>query len=372
MSGTLSTSRPTGIYGPGIGGDSLANITVGSAVCPKRWFIRFRAERNGSIVSVRLPYLGPAEYPTYASGTGGRWQVSAQWAHPSNPIYPIGPESGTLAPPTKLPSKRTSANGMVIGIRPMAVVSGHIYFIVIENTDPAPDINYFSINTWHRIKPEIGRLNPRFSDLEWSCGYFWNGEWHDHKAHCPIADIAYADGHHQGMSYGEASKQQPGRPVEDVIGLIDREFMVAETFQISRPDFVTTGGGIRLAAATPGHCDVILWRDNSIAAAAMIDGSSIPLIPTGETSGASATWQRFRWKEPISLRSGGKYRLTLSCNNGALWTWPQRRLTKEYGYHRLTAFEDGWAEHSVDGGGSWDPLGRVPHEYDLQFYLNTT
>ncbi|MBM4195401.1 MAG: hypothetical protein FJ202_13640, partial [Gemmatimonadetes bacterium] len=368
---------PKGRYGAGIGGDALGNTVLGGPVGPKKYFIRFRATQSSQIESVTFPFLS-ADYPGYGAGTGGNWTLKLIADDGSENHFPTGP---ALAVRSVSAMPTSSAARTITFSSAPTTVEGVLYHLVMENIDANPTANYFSINSWVRLSfTEGGQLNPQFADSDWGSGYFHAGAWMNCKNSCPIAEIAYANGMRQGMSYGEASYVcPPGQgncSSEQLVGRIDGPTrMVRERITITGGDKTVCGIGIRLLRNPGPASDLFVsLRDgaNVEIASTRVEAAEVAVGPA-PTYSLPATWddlgQKARWvtaefDDIHSLIDGQTYYLQFASMQGTYWAWVNRRLTPEYAYSSATAFVDGWAEYTIDGT-SWLPLGRVGHQSDL-------
>lgn len=372
-----------GIYGAGIGGDALANNTVGGPVGATKWYLRFRAEQSSPLTSVTFSFLS-ADYPGYGGGTGGMWRLTLHADDGSDDHLPAGLP---LASRVVSPSATSDAARTVTFPQPYMTTAGALYHLVFENIDPDPKVNYFSTNNWLRLSfTEGGPLNPLFQETDWGSGFLHAGVWVPRKARAPIAQISYANGASQGMSYGEASYKCSPDPescvTASLIGRIDHgTHRVRERFTVSGGDRTILGVGVRLLREAETSGDLVISLRNALdeeLASAMIPASEVAVgpaptfsaSPSNDDLGQNARWVTAAFSEMVTLIHGESYSLEISSAGGTYWAWVMRRLTHEYGYSPATAFSDGWAEYTTDGV-TWLPLGRVPKQCDLQFYLST-
>jgi len=378
----LANGGGPGTYGPGIGGDALANTTVGGSVGGLRHFIRFRAEQSSPLVAVRFPFLS-ADLPGYGGGTGGRWKLELFADDGTADNFPSGPALASQPVEESI----VSSNGRLVSFTtPYTTTRGALYHLVFDNIDLDPTNNFFSLNHWTRLSfDEDGPLNERFAESDWKNGYFQFGAWHAVESMCPIADIEYQNGAHQGMSYGEASYLCPEAEQdctnEQLVGEINGSTKMArERFTVSCVDRVVLGVGVRLLRVEGTSSPLVVSLRNG--ADEEIDSVTIPAWKitvgpapsfeqpiTSDDFGHGARWVSARFDEPHTLLEGGTYSLRLSSTGGTYWAWVMRSL-QWYGYTPQTAFEDGWSEYTVDGS-TWLSLGRVEFENDLQFYFIT-
>lgn len=374
-----------GAYGSAIAGDALANTQVGGPVGPKKVFIRFRAGQSSPIVSMRFAFLS-SDYPGYGAGTGGLWTLSLYADDGSDEHFPAG---DPLMPPQQVPADKISDNGKKIVLaQPYAATAGKIYHFVFENIDQ-PAINYFSINSWYRRIPEGGQLNPKNPDSDWGIGYYYGGVWTNRKSFSPIAEVMYGNGGYQGMSYGEASYACPTIPGQgtcinqQLVGQIEGPSKtIRQTFTVSGGNKLVSGLGIRLLRQPGAVSDLTVSLRNASdqeIASAIIPASSVAEGPAPTYSypaswddvGQNARFVTAAFSQSHTLIEGQTYSLRFSNSQGTYWAWVIRGMTPFYGYSPHTAFADGWSEYSVNGGSTWESLGRVYRESDLQFYLTT-
>jgi len=378
-----SATADLGMYGPGIGGDALGNTTLGGPVGPRKCFIRFRAEQSSPLVTVTFPFLS-SDYPGYGGGTGGEWRLDLFADDGSDNHFPTGVPLATQ----RLQGSTESDAARMISFAPAySVTEGRLYHLVFENIDLKPTGNYFSLNSWVRLSfTEGGQLNPRFSNADWGSGNYHSGAWHTNPGTSPIADIAYGNGAHQGMCYGEASYACPPNQgpcsTDQLVGRIDGVAKkIRERLTVTGGTRLVSGIGIRLLR-TPGTTSrlVVSLRDsmNIELDSVTIPASSVAFGPAPTYSypaswddlGRNARWVTASFAEVHALNNGDTYYLQFSSGKGTYWAWVARRLTPEYSYSSAIAFDDGWAEYTTDGS-TWQSLGRVAHENDLQFHFVT-
>jgi hypothetical protein len=234
------------IYGPGIGGDGLANTCLGGPYRTDVQYNRFRAEQSSALTSFTMYYLGSAV--GYAGGTGGTWKAE---------IFADDGTANHLPTGSALATQRFAALAANVAGRtltfssPATLVAGRIYHLVYTNTDAAPATNYFSSNHWYYAHTPTGtadgRLNPRFPATDWEHAFKVGSTWYKRAGYAPVLDLGYANGMHQGQSYGEASY---GAGEEGKIN--GPSNMVRERFTVSGGDKTVTGVGLRLLKIAGG------------------------------------------------------------------------------------------------------------------------
>jgi hypothetical protein len=363
-------------YGPGIAGDTLANTRTGSAVTA--CFFRFKAEQSSPLLSFIWYYLA-ADSPSYGSGTGGTIRVELKAVDGNG--FPTGSALATQ----NLPAQAAGDADRVTSFSsPYTTTAGIIYALVITNTDANPSANNFSTDCWtdHTSGLPGGpdfdatHYSPRFLKTDFGHGYLQGSTWQEREHYLPVLSIAYANGQHQGMSYGEASYN----PTTQVGRIEGGSYMVRERFVVTGGSRTVTGVGIRLlrlSSSGTGALTITLRNSSdvvlataTIAAASIATGSA----PNGQQDsiglGYNQRWVAANFGSPVTMLNGQEYRLRFSCPAGTTYyAWVMRRLTTSgYAYATVTAFTDGYAEKTTDGT-NWSGLGRVAGYNDLQFYL---
>lgn len=365
-------------YGPGIAMDALGNTIIGSASSAKKWFVRFRAKYTGNIETYKFPFLS-ADYPGYGAGTGGTWKLSV---HPDDNTPSHFPNENIILASVNVSASSVSNNAKTINFGSVGVTKGKLYHIVMENTDGFPNANYFSANHAFRFTTDPGsfQLNPRFTDIEWATGYYFGGKWSYFPRHCPIADIGYTEGYHQGMSYGEASYWIPGDSNNDIrIGEVRLGNKTRENFTVSGGNQRVINLGIRVTREN--HTDkplvVKIYRQkgNALLKSISINQSeahieSPPMLSPNSTLSSSINARWIVVPIYMILQDGESYYLEFSSESlRPYYMWPIRNLVDEYGYDPATGFSEGYAE--TQRNGQWVPMGRVPYQFNLPFYFTT-
>lgn len=365
-----------GFYGPGIFGDTLANTVCGhnSVSDTISQFMRFRAEQSSALNSFRFYFLSADVGGTYGAGTGGTWKVELFADDETADHFPTG---SALATQTLAATTISVEDKVVTFSSPYTVTAGTIYHIVITNTDANAEANYFSPDYWYAFESgseySADRYSPKYpiSDYGHGMKLISTGAWVERPRYLPVLDITYANGEHQGMSYGENSHD--AGEVGEISGTTK---MVRERFTVSGGDKVVSGVVVRLLRSAGTGDLTITLRDSSdvLIDTATVTYSDIPLANAFNAAGPDADEFGYNqravsasFSTPQTLSDATEYRLRLSCAAGTTyWTWVSRRLADFYGYVAATAFEDGYAEKTTDGS-TWTELGRVAGENDLQF-----
>lgn len=362
------------MYGPGIGGDALANTRLGGPVNTTKIFNRFRAEQSLQLTSFRFYLIGVAT--GYGAGTGGVWTASIFNDDGSANHFPAGDALAVQQVAAQTPS---DAGRIITFSNPATLVAGTLYHLVYENIDASPTQNYFSPDYWFYMEfPNgafEGRLNPRFPTTDWSHGYkiTTDSTWTLRPSYAPILELIYADGSSQGMSYGEASY------AAGQVGKITGTNMVRENFTVSNGTFTCSFLGFRILRdqATGSGALTIYIADGSgnVLKNLSVPGANITAGPAFDPAGsdavklgAAAKWYEVSLGGSMTFQDGASYRLRfVSTTSTTYWAWVNRHLNS-YGYLATTYFSDGEAQKSSDGT-SWSSLGRVAGQNDLQFYF---
>ena len=190
-----SVDTVTGLYGPGIGMDSLNNTRVGGPYNVSTSY-RFRAATSSKLNSVRV-YVIDASHPGYGAGTGGTWEITIQTDDATAAHAP----SGTVLARTTM--EPTEAFPVIAWSAPASLIAGHLYHVVFENVDPDPAANYASVDGIFIYQPTSPR-QPAFSDVDWGQPTrSGTGAWSDQMDTVPIMQLNYANGLTDGLGYME-------------------------------------------------------------------------------------------------------------------------------------------------------------------------
>lgn len=361
-------------YGPGIGGTALANTVLGGSSNVKI-FNRFRAEQTSYLTSFRFYMMASSGY---GAGTGGTWSASIFADDGTADNFPTGSALVTQ----NIAASAANTVGKLVSISTtFTLQAGIIYHLVYQNTDANPAANYFSPDYWYYSSnfptgTFDGRANPRFPTTDWAHGYkgSLDSTWTLRSDFAPILDLKYANGKHQGMSYGEASGD--AGTVGQIVGSNN---MVRELITVSGGPYICSILGFRILRDNTTGTDPLTVRieDSGGTALQSIDvpAASIVSGPPYNSGGAenvkyghAARWCEVSLSATITLNNATVYRLRFSsASTTTYWAWVERRLS-EYGYDPVTWFSDGNAEKTTDGS-TWTSLGIVASENDLQFYF---
>jgi hypothetical protein len=344
------------LYGPGIGADGLANTQVGgtNCWCPNRASAyRFRAGQSSTLVSVRI-FVSR----NVVGGTKGSLEVSVQSDRGGVP-------SGTVLASTAI----RSASGLplfpeIAFADPATLTAGQLYHLVFRNTDPAPTVNYVSINGLYIAAAISTPRQPRYDDGDWAQLMNDGRGWLLRPEYTPILALAYANGVREGVGYMEVWADTPKT--------ISGTARAREAFTVSGGDRTASSVSVRLRRTSGSSpLTVRLERaDGTLVGQGSIPASSVP-IGTPGNGGGSATWVTATFAAPARLQDGTAYRLVLSAPSDTAYSVFVIRQGSAYGFPAASYFADGHAQY--DPGSGWvafDPGWRGPlDEGDLQLYL---
>ena len=348
---------PAGYYGAQIGGDELANTTVGPDGNTVSY--RFSAQHAGALEKLRV-YLIP-DHVGYAAGTAGQLQIDIQTDDGTSEHNP----SGTVLASTVI-SNPLAATGddryfpIVTFSSPATLTAGEIYHIVFSNADSLPTVNYLSVDCLIYDKA-IQPAQPTLSDaanavlLRTS-----SSSWQPRAGYTPISELYYSNGNTQGIGYVEAFVDGPQ--------VISGTSAVRETFTVSGgPKKI---GSVDIRAARASGTDYLKVRlengDGTLIEEGYLPASSFPL-----TSPASHTWAEFKFASTHTLETGKSYNLVLEAPASSQYVAFSMQKGTAYGFDGTTFFPDGHAEMKQNdswvGWSVWGLNNRL--DSDLQFYF---
>ena len=352
-----ATLSPAGYYGAQIGGDELANTTIGPNGNTVSY--RFSAQHNGALEKLRV-YLIP-DHVGYAAGTAGRLQIDIQTDDGTSEHNP----SGTVLASTVI-SNPLAATGndryfpLVAFSNPPTLTAGKLYHIVFSNADSLPAVNYLSVDCLMYDKA-ITPAQPTLSDaanavlLRTS-----NSSWQPREGYTPISELHYSDGNTQGIGYVEAFVAGPQ--------IISGTAAVRETFTVTQgPKKIATVAVRAARASGDSYLKVRLENgDGTLIEEGYLPASSFPL-----TSPVSHTWAEFRFASAHTLEAGKSYNLILEAPASSQYVAFSMQKGTAYGFDDTTYFPDGHAEMKVNdswvGWSNWGVDNRL--DSDLQFYF---
>lgn len=345
----------TGVYGSGIGMDSLNNTQIGGLEA-KTASYRFRAAYSSALTGVRI-YIQTGS--RYSGGTFGTLEVTVQTNGSGNM-----PSGTVLATTTIRPADviRPSGNALplVSWSVPASLTAGQLYHIVFRNIDSNPTTNYASINGVFMYQPTVPR-QPTYNNVDWGQPIrSGSGAWADSLNTVPLADLRYANGKSQGLGYMEDWV----RSYVSISGtsLVREQITPTVTRTVSEVN-------VRLMRISGSSPLVLTMKGTS--ATCSIPAASIPIGVPGDHSGTGhATWVRCTFPA-VTLAAGTTYNLVLSAPSDTIYSIFVIRKGVDYNFAPSTYFAEGRAQHT--SGSTWVPFtqdgGPALDEGDLQFYF---
>ncbi len=346
----------SGIYGAGINADTLANTEVGGTNgggVNTQVAFRFRAMTTSALTSVRFYVIGTVS--GYAGGTGGTLNVSVQTDDGSASHVPSGHVLASVSVPDA--ASLHGADALATFASPATLTAGQLYHIVFRNTDPAPSVNFISVNGTYVYGATLEPQQPRFSDTDFAL-LMNQGTWAPRENFTPIVNLTYANGVVTGQGYMEMWIHS----YEPISGAAQ----VRETFTLGSSRTVSQAA-VRLRRSS-GSSPLTISLETAagtLVAQGTVPASSIPVSAPGGDNGG-AVWALVSFPAAHTLPAGS-YQLVLSTASDTQYTIFPIRKGKDYGYGPQTYFADGEAQYT--SGSGWTAFANRPGESDLQFYL---
>lgn len=361
----------SGVYGQAMGWDSLNNSIIGDhGGHVTRASYRFRAEQSSALSSIRVYIIGAASGAGYGGGDNGIFTVTVQTDDGSADHHPSGTVLATVVVDPVNDGFQTYTFSS-----PATLTAGTLYHIVFTNTDATPAVNYASVDGGY-MWPSTVPFQPRYADLDWAQlisrdGGDWEprGLWEiPDSSTTPIADLAYANGAHQGMGYIDCSIGSGGSNQGKVNGT---SCMIRESFTVSGGNRIVSAISVRLGKTAGGTDPLSLRLETS--GGAEIETRTIPAATFPDyvpgASGCKGGWGTATFVSPHVLTSGQSYNIRLSTAAGTTFTMTPVRDGSTNGFNAATHFSDGLAWKTVDSV-NWTHLGATNQEH-LQFYFVT-
>ncbi len=337
--------------------DTLANMQVGgTASGASNTYVsyRFRAEQSGNLVAFRNYWIGAA-YPGYGGGTGGTIRVTLQADSGGVPSGTILATRDIVHPPSDFPLYAFSV--------PPTLTAGTIYHLVFTNIDPAPTVNFVSVDLAYVYGATLTPRQPKWHDADYAAlRKLGTGSWGVASGYTPILDLTYANGAHQGQGYMEVE-------VANKAVIAGSSNGVRERFTVSGGSRLVTGAAVRIAkTAGSGNLVVRLEDANgTLIDSFSVSTGSVPALTSGDSP--SGVWVSGSFSAPRTLTAGGTYSLRLSTDaSTSLWT---RGIQQgdSFSFDRATYFADGYLQVTANGGTSWSTVSGLGASGDLQFYF---
>lgn len=348
----------SGLYGPGIGMDSLNNTQVGGPNNVSTSY-RFRAATSSMLNSVRVYIIGPT-HAGYGAGTGGTWQVTVQADDGTADHAP----SGTVLATTSF--QPVDDFPVISWSSPATLAAGQLYHVVFKNVDPDPTANYASVDGIFMYQPTVPR-QAAFSDVDWGQPMrSGTGTWSDRPNTVPIMQLNYANGVTDGLGYMEVWV----RSAKSISG----SAMAREAFTVSGPNRAVSSVSVRLMRIS-GSSPLTVRLETSggtLIEQGTIPASEIAVGTPGDHGGSGhATWETYTFDTPRTLVSGQSYNVVLAAPSDTVYSIFVIRKGSSWGFSPTTYFGNGRAQYTT--GSSWGPFtqdgGGALDQGDLQFYF---
>ena len=261
--GTPPVTPPSsGIYGPGIGFDGLANTTLwaGSQV----QYMRFRASQSSQITTCRIYRLAKVPDPGYTLGNGGTWTAAIHADNGSGKPVPAPLSQVSFAA-----SAVDNAGFVITFPSPAAVMVGSLNHLVISNTDNVA-VNYWAPDGI--FNPHSSPQQPRYPDTDWAWGYASsiNGPWTEREEQVQTLNIGYANGAFDGQGYMELSYGSDA-------GTISGAAQVRERFLTSAAHTVSQGGAYLHRVSGTDPLILTLEGSSGTIEAVSVPAASVPI-----------------------------------------------------------------------------------------------
>ncbi len=346
----------SGVYGPGIGMDSLNNTRVGGPDNISTSY-RFRASTSARLSSIRIYIIGPT-HAGYGAGTGGTWEVTVR---SDDGTSAHGPSDTVLATTTIKP-----ADGLplITWSAPATLTAGTLYHVVFRNIDARPDLNYASVDGVFMFRPTAPR-QAAFSDLDWGQPMrSGSGAWSDRSNTVPIMQLNYANGVTDGLGYMEVWVRSHKT--------ISGSAKAREAFTVSGANRAVSSFSIRLMRIS-GSSPLTVRLETS--GGTLIEQGTIAAseiaVGTPGIDGTQPTWETYTFTTPRTLLAGQGYHVVLSTEADTRYSIFVIRKGTSYNFASSTFFGDGHAQYT--SGAGWGPFtqdgGGPLDQGDLQFYF---
>ncbi len=356
--GHRPTPSPGVVYGPGINADDLNNSLVGGPG-NRQVAYRFRATDTAALSAIRV-YLVTGS--GYSGGTGGRIEISVRDDDGSAAHLPSGT---VLAATTYVPGTTIANSGLPrIDFASAATLeAGRLYHIVFRNVDPAPTVNYTSVDGLFTFGT-LAVWQPRVSNTDWANLVWSGGAWSADRGPgqgviTPIMELVYGNGDVGGVGYMEVWSGLPK--------VISGSRAARESFTVQGSDRQVAAVSVRLRRLDGGG-PLILRLESG--AGALIDAVSVPAsaLPLS----ARPTWVSATFNSFHPLVAGQPYHLVLTASSNTHYSVYVIRKGAAFGFDPGTFFADGYAQYNAGTGwaGFDQPGGRTNLSLgDLQFYF---
>ena len=333
------------LYGAAWNGNSLANLTFGSA-SNHVVSIRFKASFTDTLPSVRIYIKTTAGY---GGGTFGSLKMELRTDDGTANHFPTNTvlATHTISDPG-VPS--TDVMRLFTFDSVPNVTAGTIYHIVITQMDADPITNFSSIDDIFMGTP-LSPEQPGFADNDFAILSNLNGSgWVLKTAHSPIVSLNYGNNPSQGQTYN------------DVLGSSGLT-QITGANQIRETITPTTGGKIVqdvhfrvVKIGAPGDLTARLeTSDGTLIEEVTVTAASIP---------STYSWVSFTFTQKRILAQGQGYNIILKTPTAAAGnryeTFP---LAFGGGSNQFEVvpqrFDEGFAQISTDTGSTWKAVTGV-------------
>jgi len=323
-------------YGSGLGADALANTVVGGPSLDAVSY-RFQARHASALKGIRVFFIWSLLKTGYQAGEGGTIQVDLEADDGTAAHNPGGVPLASLSY-----SNIISQNNNYPELRfpaPVALKGGAFYHLVFTNVDPAPALNYISLDALYTDAATVP-MQPSLTDASSAVLVrAGGGPWKLRQNFTPILELDYADGGSQGNGYMEVWSTNP----KTVSGAVQAR----EAFKVSGPSRTFTRIMVRLqrlAGSSPltvrlEEADGTLIEQGAVPAASVLPGA--------------AAWATATFPLTTVLATGVSYHLVLSSPADTQYSVYPIRKGQDKGFSNYTLFPDGCAQFSTTGGASW-------------------
>lgn len=350
---TTAPVQESGIYGSALNVDTKANLEVGWTDRAQVAH-RFVASTTSGLRSVRFQQRGGSGY---SGGTGGTLRIT------------VRPDDGAGHPATTVLASVTYVPGNPLGgwttydavtfPSPATLSAGTVYYIVFEDVDPSPTVNYISVNELYVYGPTLTPRQPAVADADYAVLMASPTTWSVQANYTADMDLTYANGLHDGLAYVQN--------MVDLYGTVSGLSSVREHFTVSGGNRTVGSASVRVRR-TSGSSPLTIRLETGSGAlieAGDIAASAVPAsLPGGDNGGS--VWVTVTFATPHTLVDGSTYNLRLSAPPDTAYTAAPIREGTDVGFGSH-AFRDGSGQGSPNGT-SWADL--YPYSpVDLQFYL---
>lgn len=343
-------------YGAGRGGDSLANCVVGPYGDVVAY--RFVAEHSGPITQIRFYII--SNKTGYAGGNAGTLRISIESDDGTSAHNPSGTVLATTTLEHPVPANGAAGYFPLITFpTPANVTAGNIYHVVFTNVDPAPSVNFLSMDELY-YKNATSPNQPTVSNMASAVLRWRSGAWAMLPGYSPIFELYFSNGDFQGYGYVEAFVMAPE--------VISGSEEVRETFTVTGATRSVSSVGIRLARVS-GSGNLTVRLENG--AGTLIEQGYLAASSFPVASSPSPVWASYTLANPQNLVGGQTYHLVLEAPSSTEYQAYPLQKGNSYGFNTATYFPDGYAQFNPGTGwvgwSAWGVNNRT--DGDLQFYF---